>query len=136
MMYIMVTYVDIEAEDWILLAGALQACYLRLELVLGLRSLLSAPMVALRLSLALLALRRSLLLLLGCLAILPLVLRLGSSGVAILRSRIWSVMRVLVAHVAIVLRILSIWRGLWRKRRGGDVAGGRLAEARPVVLRR
>jgi hypothetical protein len=130
-----VTYVDIEAEDGILLARALKARHFGLELVLRLGLLLAGSVIALGLGLPWLALRRSLVLLLGCLAVVPGGLRLGPRGVAILRRRVRSVVRALVAHVAIVLRVLAVGRRLRGQRRRGDVAGGRLAEARPVVLR-
>lgn len=131
-----VTYINIEPEDGVLLARALEACYFGLKLVLGLGLLRAVSMIALGLVVSLLTLRRSLLLLLlRCLALVPLILRLGSRRVAVLRCRVWSAVRVLVAHVAIVLRVLSVWRRLRRERRRVDVVGGRLAKARPVVLR-
>lgn len=132
-----IAYINIKAEDGVLLSGALEARHFGLELVLGLRFLRAVPVVALRLLMPLLALRLVvLLLLLRGLAILPLVLRLGSRRIAVFRGRVRSAVRVVVAHVAIVVRVLSVGRCLRWKRRRGDVVGGRLAKARPAVLRR
>jgi hypothetical protein len=94
------TYVNIKSEDWVLLARALEAGDLRLELVLRLLPLRTSSMVALRL---LLAVRRWLLLMVrGSLVVLFRALGRRLRIVPVLRRRVWAVLRLVVAHVAIV----------------------------------
>lgn len=102
----LLTYVDIESEYWVLLARALEASDLCLELMLGLLPLRSGTMIALGLLmalLALLALRRWLLLMVrGSLVILSRAwgTRLGS--ISVLRSCPLAVLRLFIPHITIV----------------------------------